>query len=211
MENNKNSLKLNQPAKSMATRKKILDSTVSCLSEFGVQNTTLAKISRNAGLTWGAVQHHFSSKVDVLQAMATREFGKFEKKFDGFELKEKDLLKRVSKFIDMAWSIYSSPSYKALLELLVSLRVGDELYDVIYKITREVTPTVDHIWFETFKDTALTKEEQSQICGMAFATLRGLSVALFHGDEYTKLEAAIIGLKQTIYTFMLSRSVDKTI
>jgi len=203
---NKKKPKLTQAEKSLETQRRILDATIDCLCTYGVQNTTLAKIAHRAELTWGAVQHHFPGKVDVFQAAAAREFERFEKDFHRIALTDKEVFKRISEFIDIAWTIYSMPSYRAMLELLVTLRLGDELYDEVFQITRRITRSTDQTWNALFKDTGLTRKEHRQVRGIIFTSLRGLSVALFHGDKPDTLEEVIEGLKQAVYAFVSSRS-----
>ena len=43
------------------TRQRVIDAVVESISEIGFQRTTAAEISRRAGVTWGAVQHHFGA------------------------------------------------------------------------------------------------------------------------------------------------------
>jgi AcrR family transcriptional regulator len=198
--------KLTQAEKSAETQRKILDATIDCLCNYGVQNTTLARIARHAELTWGAVQHHFPGKVDVFQAAAAREFERFEKEFHGIALKDKELFKRISEFIDIAWNIYSRPSYRAMLELLITLRLGDELYDEVFQITQRISRSTGRTWMELFKDTGITSKEHQQARGIVFTSLRGLAVALFHGDESDTLDEIVEGLKQAVYAFVSSRS-----
>ena len=43
---------------------------VECIAELGFQRTTAQEITRRAGVTWGAVQHHFGDKDGILLARA---------------------------------------------------------------------------------------------------------------------------------------------
>ena len=50
------------------TRRVLLQAVADCLLEVGYQRTTLAVIAEKAGLTTGAVQHHFASRSELMQA-----------------------------------------------------------------------------------------------------------------------------------------------
>ncbi len=39
------------------------------IAEVGFQRTTAAEITRRAGVTWGAVQHHFGAEDGILRAV----------------------------------------------------------------------------------------------------------------------------------------------
>ena len=59
-----------QAEKSLATRNQILDATLQCLVELGYTQTTTEKIAQKAGLSRGAMTHHFKSRADVFNAAA---------------------------------------------------------------------------------------------------------------------------------------------
>ena len=46
----------------------ILDATIDCLIEVGYQKATIARIAKTAGVTTGAVQHHFESRQALMRA-----------------------------------------------------------------------------------------------------------------------------------------------
>jgi len=59
-----------QAEKSLATRTQILDATLQCLVELGYTQTTTEKIAQKAGVSRGAMTHHFKSRADVFEAAA---------------------------------------------------------------------------------------------------------------------------------------------
>lgn len=48
------------------TKKKILLAAIECFAEKGFQNTSLRDITKKAGITVGAIYHHFEDKKDLL-------------------------------------------------------------------------------------------------------------------------------------------------
>ena len=57
-----------QAQKSAMTREGILDAAVSCFVDIGYATTTTAKIAEVAGVSRGAMLHHFASKAELVQA-----------------------------------------------------------------------------------------------------------------------------------------------
>ena len=51
-----------------ATRLRIVEAVIESIAEVGFQRTTAVEITRRAGVTWGAVQHHFGDKDGILIA-----------------------------------------------------------------------------------------------------------------------------------------------
>lgn len=69
-----------QESRSAATRAQVLDATLLCLRELGYRNTTLAQIQKRAGVSRGALLHHFKTKAElVAHAMASFYVGRLER------------------------------------------------------------------------------------------------------------------------------------
>ncbi len=57
-----------QAQKSAMTRDKILDAAIDCFIKMGFTNVTTAKVSDSAGVSRGAMLHHFPSKLELIRA-----------------------------------------------------------------------------------------------------------------------------------------------
>src|ERR1700676_3651783 len=66
-----------QGGKSKNTREKILNSAISLIKEGGFSSASASRIAERAGITWGAAQHHFGSKEEILEAVMTISHKKF--------------------------------------------------------------------------------------------------------------------------------------
>jgi AcrR family transcriptional regulator len=54
------------------TREAIVESALACFDRYGIAASTLAQIARGAGVSKGAVYHHFSGKRAILRAIRER-------------------------------------------------------------------------------------------------------------------------------------------
>ncbi len=59
-------------------RQQILDAAVTCFSERGFHEATLADICEQAGLSRGAVYHYFKSKEEIIEGIRARSSGGYE-------------------------------------------------------------------------------------------------------------------------------------
>lgn len=57
-----------QAQKSAATRRAVVDATLSCIRKAGYGAATMENIAREAGVSRGAMMHHFPGKADVIAA-----------------------------------------------------------------------------------------------------------------------------------------------
>ena len=65
-----------QAQKSAMTRDRILDAAINCFINLGYTNVTTAKVASVAGVSRGAMLHHFPSKTELIQAAVEYLHGK---------------------------------------------------------------------------------------------------------------------------------------
>ncbi len=122
-----------QSTKSEFTRESILRAIVECLAEFGYSNLTLGQVARKAGLSKGAMQHHFESKSAAIEAAL--EFI-FQQQFElqqtyarGPSEAADDQLH--GRRIDALWDFVQDPSYVAFLEIALAARTDPHLGELV--------------------------------------------------------------------------------
>lgn len=113
--------------RSAATREKVINAAVTCLNELGYQGTTVILVAKKAGVSRGAAQHQFPSKVDLMVGVA-------EQIIDHqTELRStmwKNLVAdgdTLSKMVDFSWELQSHPENVALLEIMMATRNDEDL------------------------------------------------------------------------------------
>src|SRR5512145_1029051 len=109
-----------QAERTAETRRRILDAVVESIAEVGFQRTTATEIARRAGVTWGAVQHHFGAKGGILEAVLEDTFERFEARLGDIP-QDAPLARRVALFVERAWEHFGSPHFRSMLEILLHL------------------------------------------------------------------------------------------
>src|SRR5690625_7131979 len=61
-----------QALKARQTRERIINAVIELITAGGYGAASSSRIARRAGVTWGAVQHHFGCKADLLAAVVER-------------------------------------------------------------------------------------------------------------------------------------------
>jgi len=90
-----------QAERTAETRTRILEAVVESITEVGFGRTTASEIARRAGVTWGAVQHHFGGKDGILDAVLEDSFDRFAQRLADIPLRA-PLRERVSLFLARA-------------------------------------------------------------------------------------------------------------
>ena len=111
-----------QAAKSRATQDRIINAVIALIREGGFAAASSTRIARKAGVSWGAVQHHFGGKHEILEQVLMRSHEKFDEVMAGDEFARGPIEKRVERFVNAAWDHYRGDEYMATLEILLASR-----------------------------------------------------------------------------------------
>lgn len=111
-----------QALKAQRTREALIDATIALIREGGFSAASSTRIAERAGITWGAAQHHFGTKEDILDAILARSYERYVTTMAAPSLRRGSLEERVDKFIDKMWMHYQTDTYLAALEILLATR-----------------------------------------------------------------------------------------
>ena len=111
-----------QAAKSEATRDKIILAVIGIIRQKGFAAATSTEIARRAGVTWGAVQHHFGSKEQILEHVLERSHREFQEMLAKRAFSTGSPEARVARYVDAAWDHYRGDAYMAAIEILLATR-----------------------------------------------------------------------------------------
>lgn len=121
-----------QEQKSAATRKLIVESAIRCFVEVGYARTTTTRIAHAAGLSRGAMLHHFPSKMDVVTAAVDELHTKRLKAFRNSTKRAPPPGKgRVHVAVLAYWEHVRHPTFVAFFELTVAARTDPQLYAIL--------------------------------------------------------------------------------
>ena len=116
----------------LATREQLLDAAEEVFRERGVGHASLAEVADAAGVTRGAVYHHFESKVELFQALMARAEMPIDTAFEDFE--NQDIADPLALFREQGL---------LALEHLTSSRQIQNIFEILYlrcEYTDELEP-----------------------------------------------------------------------
>ncbi len=180
--------KRTQADRSATTRTKILAAVVRCVDELGLARTTSQAIADTAGVTVGAVQHHFASKADVLRAVLEDSFDRLSEEFEGTVV-EGSLEDRVSVFVDRAWRHYGSVQFRSTLEIVLSARELRDETDWARGPIAESFARARRLWDAFFGESGISEIAQRELLRFSFVTLSGMAMTLrLSGDATVQVQ-----------------------
>ena len=194
-----------QAQKSASTRKVIVEAALQCLIKYGYAQTTTPRIAEEAGLSRGAMMHHFSNRNTVIQAaieyLHAKRLRAFRRAVSTLPEDQPHLHDALAAY----WRHVTHPLFVAFHELAVAARTDKDLE----KILRPAEQAFYREWYNLAVD--LFPEWQSDRARFDIAlnlvqvtleglAIRRLSAALDPKAEeqlFDYLEGALRDLKPT--------------
>ena len=159
-----------------ATRTAVLEATVDCLVRHGYRNATTRGIADRAGVSPGALEHHFASKAELVSEATLYLMAKLTQDL----LREAPptdlpLLLRAEEVFKRTWEVYKGPPMEAAMELWIAARTDPELRDRLLAVERDMSAMVTTAGSTLYPEVA-GRAGFAELSATALAAMRGLAV-----------------------------------
>lgn len=197
--------------RSAATRRQILDATVTCLQKQGYGAVTNQVVAEAAGVSRGAMMHHFPTRQDLLVATAAYAHDK------NITMRMAELSKlpvglpRFRAVIELTWKSARTPEGLAINEIRVGSRSDPGFAAALTPLMTKISQDYGRFVGRIVREAGLEANEEIQ--GLSATTalaLRGLAI-----DRYTNPSPAMVdyilhtlnGLREDIIARQLGEDV----
>jgi len=192
--------KRTQAERHAETHRRILDATVTCIDQLGFHNTTIQKVAREAGVTVGAVQHHFLSKSELLAAVLEDGFENMSFELDNMDFEGKTLNERTSLFVDDCWEHYNSAAFQANLHILMGMRNESPqlLEQWMQSSLANIVVKGRELWLRVFNDVQLSDDEHFDLLLYVFSSLSGSAMLSRISRQQSRVDNDLKQLKELL-------------
>ena len=169
------------------TRSRILESAIDLLAENGYSGTSTRAVAARAGVSQGALQHHFPSKSGLFVSAMAMLAQRVSEDFLAATPEVVDPVERFGTIVDRLLAVFTGPAFAAGLELRLAARSEKDLRLALAELELEL----DQI-FEAGAASMLPEladdERFGGLLALTLASLRG--VALLHLDPDREVESS---------------------
>jgi AcrR family transcriptional regulator len=128
-----------QQDRSRATRQRLLEAAAECLAELGWAGSTVSVVAERAGVTRGALQHHFPTREDLFTAAIEHVA---DERLAFVRAREGELPShgraRTEAVVDMIVRMYTDQSFRAALHLWVAAATEEPLRERVIALENRV-------------------------------------------------------------------------
>lgn len=162
-----------------------------CLAELGWSGTSTTEVARRAGVSRGAQQHHYPTKMllvaAALEHLLERQRLAYERAFGDLPESERG----VEGALDLLWVTFRQAPSLALMELAMAARTDETLRDLSIGINERVVQVILETFLRLFP-TPLDEESAGTLIRSLFATLIGLTLQNSLDDDAHGHQAAVL-------------------
>lgn len=162
-----------QAAKSRRTQDAIINAVIELINQGGYAAASSTQIARKAGISWGAVQHHFGNKEEILKAVLERSHNIFVERLQSVSYKNCSLKTRVDRFVEAAWSHYQDKEYPAAMEILLASRANHNSQPEGIKFDQGSHLT---LWRTVFHDVDIKDDQLQEVIYTLHLMLTGVLI-----------------------------------
>lgn len=182
-----------QQTKSERTRTAILDAAIDCLYQHGYFNTTTESIAREAGVSRGAMLHHFPTRSDLIKA-TVEHLNRL--RLETFTLEEMRVQEgaehtRVGEGIDSYYAQLNSEPFVVFHELRVAARTDPELAEILRPAHRAYRDALSQASRQIFADLAQS-EAYTRTASITSLLLEGMALSKMLDDGDSVPEAMLL-------------------
>lgn len=160
----------------------LINATVESLVELGYTRTTTTAVVNKAGVSLGALVHHFPSKTDLLTATVGHLLERRQKEFRAQVLALGTDSDQIENAIDLLWEGFAGPTFVAWVELWVGGQRDPDLAPAVRAMETQFEQTSRELFVELFstenyRDTGLDERSMA----LAFAVMEGVALKSLGG------------------------------
>ena len=187
----------------------MIRATIGLIGKRGYANLTTPDIAAAAGVSRGALQHHFGSRYDLIAAVNDRLTNDMLALGEDLQAGTLPLARRVDAVIAHYLSVYTSPIYLAVLNMSLGIR-DEPMRKRVRRHVADIYRKSDAPWLELFADTGLPRTELVTLRRLTLATLRGLALARILDIQREPVDAELAALKTALLDRLSRRAGRRT-
>lgn len=189
--------------KASTTRFRLLEATLDCLVELGYANTSITTIAERAGVSRGAVQFHFPTKLSAMEAVIQH---LLQRRLDMYRA-EMARIPADADFLTHAlrayWKQVTHPEFAAQQELALAGRTEPDIARCLSRAYQEYVTQSRAPFLEEFPDWKESRQQYDLAANFAQYLIEGM--AWGYSNRYLTDEAvedALVALRNTVGVFL---------
>jgi len=166
-----------QEERRRGTQEAVLKAAMTVLIEDGYEKFTTTRVAKTAGISRGAQENYFRTKNDLIVAATRYTLTRAAEEARRLAARKAHSADPVAAFLDNSKSFCFSPTYLALMEMVMVSRRNPALAKVNTPVVREFRDILDQVWIDALCEAGYEREGVEAFVKMTHYLLRGMAFA----------------------------------
>ncbi len=163
-----------QAERRTATRSALVRATVDALVELGYARTTTQEVQSRAGVSRGALTHHFTAKSDLVLAAMDHLYEEFSESVrKAAAALPDDPSARIRLGVELIWERFHGPLFVASMELWTAARTDAELRAALLPHERRLGAQLRELSVEVFGERVARHPASEAVYQVLLTSMRG--------------------------------------
>ena len=167
-------LRRTQAQRRAATRAALVRATVEALVELGYAGTTTQEVQRRAGVSRGALTHHFATKSELVLAAVDELYEEFSRSVrEAAAGLPAEPTARVREGIELVWQRFHGTLFVATMELWTAARTDPELRAALLPHERRLGAQLRRLAIDVFGEDVARHPRAEALYQVLLTSMRG--------------------------------------
>lgn len=187
-----------QSLKSAQTRGRLIEATIQCLVKVGYSGTTTPLVALEAGLSRGAMLHHFENSATLIRATIVE---LHERRLRAFRRSSEITEHEPATMVTAYWKQVQRPAFVAFHELAMAARTDADLAQIMRPLQVEYRERFNSEAIALFPEWQSAPEQFAQAMALSQTLIEGMATGVMTGalDE-AMVPALLKMLEDKIHT-----------
>ncbi|MEE4453697.1 TetR/AcrR family transcriptional regulator [Novosphingobium resinovorum] len=167
-----------QSLKSAQTRGRLIEATIQCLVKVGYAGTTTPLVATEAGLSRGAMLHHFENSATLIRSTIVE---LHERRLRAFRRSSETTEHEPATMVNAYWKQVQKPAFVAFHELAMAARTDAELAQIMRPLQVEYRERFNAEAIALFPEWQSAPEQFAQAMALSQTLIEGMATNLMTG------------------------------
>jgi AcrR family transcriptional regulator len=173
-----------QEDRTREARQRLRDAAIAVLIERGYNGLTTKEVITRAGVSNGALMHHYASKMDLVVDATADVYEAATARGERIAATAASGRDPIGGFVRDCTSVYFEWPFLAAVEILVVARTDPGLMEQIQPVMQRYREVTNERWLGVFAKAGISQEKASQVLNLTLNLVRGMAVnRLWQSDQ----------------------------
>jgi AcrR family transcriptional regulator len=151
----------------------MLEAVVECILEHGYYEASSNAIARQAGVTWGAIQHQFGTRQGLLLAVLESRWRRLTERIEATEVRGGSLEERLACVMAALEAHYGAPEHLVVMQIMLDLIQSPATSEAVKRAVAEHGRELARVWQPLFTMAMGQAASDDDLVRYAFLAIRG--------------------------------------